>query len=416
MTKSQSPSSVIRILVIAIIIDTMGFGLIFPILPSLFISRNADLVSIHTGIQVRHLYYAISLALWPVGNFFGTPFFGRLSDKYGRKPILLICLSCLCICYCFYALAVYLHSALLFFIMNLIAGFFGGNYDVAQAAVVDVSPPQQKTRNIGWIAIAAAIGMIVGPVITSFTTDTSIRSWLTLATPFGIAAILTAANVLMILTLFKETYAGNRLLRIGMTKALSACSFIFTDARVSLIGLAYFGLTFGWGLYFVAMPLILAQVFNLHTHYIGLFFCVLGLGNVFAIVFVQPLLTNRYSAQKIYVAAIITIAIGMMICLVVKHWIMLGVMAFILAMLQVLCISNLLSMCSDQGDRDEYGKIMGGLGALASVAMFASSMMLTWIISKHIVLPFIVSGISFLISGGLVMYKRRQLTGARLGP
>ena len=92
MTNSRINKSITIILIITVMIDVMGMGLIFPILPSLFLSNNSPFLSMTASISMRHVFYAIGIAFWPIGAFFGAPYLGKISDTIGRKKVLILSL------------------------------------------------------------------------------------------------------------------------------------------------------------------------------------------------------------------------------------------------------------------------------------------------------------------------------------
>jgi MFS family permease len=403
----KSSTYLLMTLMLTIVIDIMGFSLVFPILPALFVSGKAILVGTHLSLKMRYVFYGIALALWPVGTFFGTPYLGQLSDKFGRKNLLIVCLIVTGIGYSFYAIAIYLHSAILFFVTRLFSGFFGGNYDIAQAATADISPKELKMRNMGWISVAAAIGMIIGPAIASFTTSSRIISWFSIVTPFWIAATFAILNAILIMILFRETYKTKKKTHISLSKIFSAFLFIFTDKRVILLGIAFFLLNLGWGFYLTAMPLILTQIFHFSIQFAGIFFCVLGIGSIFAILFVQPLILQKTSLKNIFIYCAIIIAVLLIISDIHPSLKEMWIAVFVFAVLQILCFSSLLAMCSNAVTIDEQGKVMGGIGAVTSVSFFAASMLLAWLTHFSVMLPLIVAAIAFGLSG-LLMLKHTK--------
>ena len=191
--------------------------------------------------------------------FFCTPYLGELSDKFGRRNILTICLLMTGISYAFSAISIVTGQLVLFFISRFISGFFGGCYDIAQAATADISTPKQKARNMGWMTVAVSLGMIIGPAIASFTSDSALLFNSSITTPFWIACFLAVTNSLLVHYIFKETYSVNSKSKIQITKIFYSFIFIFTDRRVRKLGLIFLLLNIGWGLFITSIPLVLSQ-------------------------------------------------------------------------------------------------------------------------------------------------------------
>ena len=112
------------VLMLIVIIEVMGLGLVLPILPGLFIAKSSPILGLTTGINLRHFFYGLYLSVFPIGMFFGTPFLGELSDKFGRKKILLLCLLAVALCYFFSVVAIHIHSLTIFLLVRIFSGFF----------------------------------------------------------------------------------------------------------------------------------------------------------------------------------------------------------------------------------------------------------------------------------------------------
>lgn len=398
----QRKSYLLITLMFTIVVDVMGFTLVFPLFPSLFLPGHAALLSTQTSFAVRYICYSVALALWPLAGFFGTPYLGQLSDKFGRKKILVICILITSMSYGLYAVSIYVRSIYLLFATRIIAGFFGANYNIAQAATADISSPELKMRNMGWITVAAAIGMVVGPMIASLTTNTNIVSWFSVATPFWVASIMTFCNAILIILLFKETYVVKGKAELFLSKIFSAFLFIFTDKRVIIMGLSFFFLNLGWLFYLTSMPLILAQIFHLNIQLMGLFFCVLGLGSVSAILFVQPKLPKKFSLKTIYISTILCMSVLLIISDIIPSLKELWAIVFVFSILQVLCYSSLFAMCSNAVSTHEQGKVMGGLGSVTSISSFLACILIGWLTHFSVLLPLLVGACVLLISGFLI--------------
>lgn len=190
MTRSVTSPHTIAFIVFTIFIDAVGFGIIMPVLPQLVMDVAS--VDLSAAIEVG-AWIGFAMA---VASFISAPVLGNLSDAHGRRLVLLLSLAGLTIDY---LLLVIVGSLPLLFIARIISGVFGGSFAAAQAAIADVTAPEQRARNYGFVGAAFGIGFIAGPLIGGLLSEWGPRA------PFAAAAALAGLNFLYGLTLFPET-------------------------------------------------------------------------------------------------------------------------------------------------------------------------------------------------------------------
>ena len=177
----QPRKAAINFIFITLLIDVMGWGLIIPVMP--------DLISQLKNIPVNEAspYGAWLLSAYAVTQFLFAPVIGNLSDKYGRRPVLLCSLIGFGIDYLFLALA---PSYGWLFIGRIIAGITGASFTTASAYIADVSTTETRAKNFGMIGAAFGLGFIIGPALGGLLAGWGVRA------PFYAAAILCLLNTL----------------------------------------------------------------------------------------------------------------------------------------------------------------------------------------------------------------------------
>lgn len=139
------------VIFLTVFIYLLGFGIVIPIIPSLSIQMGAS------ALQVGLLMSVYSLM-----QFIFSPWWGRMSDKYGRRPILLICLFGEIFSYLLFAQA---RSLEILFLARILSGFFGASISTASAYISDVTPPQERSKGMALIGAAFGLGFLFGPAI-----------------------------------------------------------------------------------------------------------------------------------------------------------------------------------------------------------------------------------------------------------
>lgn len=365
---------IISILITTVIIDVMGMGLVLPLMPSLFLIDHSVFVSGNPSIH--YLYYAIAMGVWPLGLFFGTPFLGDLSDRFGRRNILMLCLLGTALTYLSSGLSSEWHLLSLFLISRFLSGFFAGSYTLAQAVMVDISPEESRSRYLGWISMAASIGFVIGPAITSLTGGAHFFTWLSLETPFYIATVLSVLNLLSVTFFLPETDTHRRAVKPSLLNALTLFSHIFTDPRTRVLGYSFLFMQVGWGFYVQDIPLILNQVFHLDVKYLGLFFAVLGLGVLTGVLFVQPILLRYFSLKKLIVWTMIATCVILMLSVVFQVITIQWLSAYFATIPELVGYTAALTLLSKAVNDNEQGKIMGGTGAIYGASWFVNALLI----------------------------------------
>src|SRR3990167_3386359 len=141
-------------LFLVLFIDGMGLGLVFPLLNALVMDPHSSFLPTHFGDAIRNVCFGSLVGIYMICWFFGASFLGDLSDHIGRRKALLLCLIGAFFGYVLSAISVILHSVFLLLLGRVIAGFTAGSQPIAQAAIVDLSEPEHKVRNLGFILLA----------------------------------------------------------------------------------------------------------------------------------------------------------------------------------------------------------------------------------------------------------------------
>lgn len=182
-------------MLVTIFIDAIGFGLIIPVLPRLLMAVGG--FGLGDAVRVA-AWMGLAIA---VASFFSAPVLGNLSDRFGRRPVLLLALSGLALDYLLLAVA---NTLPLIVLGRVLSGAFGGSYAPAQAAIADVTVPEQRARNFGFVSAAFGVGFVLGPAIGGLLGQLGERA------PFYVASGLAALNVAYGLTVFPETLPAGR--------------------------------------------------------------------------------------------------------------------------------------------------------------------------------------------------------------
>jgi DHA1 family tetracycline resistance protein-like MFS transporter len=164
---------------VTILIDVIGLGIIIPVFPSLI----SDLTG--QGLSGASRYGGWLIFAYAFMQFIFAPILGSFSDKYGRRPVLLLSLLGLGLDYIFHALA---PTIAWLFVGRIIAGMSGASFTTATAYIADISSPEKKSQNFGLVGAAFGLGFIIGPVIGGLASQWGIRA------PFLVAAGLSLIN------------------------------------------------------------------------------------------------------------------------------------------------------------------------------------------------------------------------------
>ncbi|MCA1812814.1 MAG: TCR/Tet family MFS transporter [Halobacteriales archaeon] len=192
---SATMNRAITFIVVTVLLDSIGFGIIIPVFPTLITSlANVDLSQ--ASILGGWLLFSFAVV-----QFFSAPLLGNLSDRYGRRPVLLLSLAMFGVDYLIMGLA---PTLAWLFVGRILAGIPGAAYTPAYAYLADVSPPEQRAKHFGMVGAAFGIGFILGPAVGGLLGTLGPRA------PFLAAAAVAFANLAFGFFVLPESLPADR--------------------------------------------------------------------------------------------------------------------------------------------------------------------------------------------------------------
>jgi len=380
-------SAAISFIFITLLIDVTGIGLIIPVVPGLIEQL------IHGSISDASRYSGWLAFAYAIMQFLFAPLLGNLSDKYGRRPVLLLSLLGLGIDYIFLAIA---PSIGWLFVGRIIAGFAGASFTTATAYIADISTPQNRAQNFGMVGAAFGLGFILGPVIGGLLGEYGVR------VPFIVAACLSLVNCLYGYFVLPESLAiENR--REFQWKRANPIGSLKQLQKYPAVG----GLVLSFFLIYLAANAVQStwsffgiKQFNWTPKIIGLSLGLVGLlvgavqGGLIRIV--NPWLGNKKSVY----AGLALYAIGLFLfSIATQSWMMF--LFLVPYCLGGICGPALQSIISGQVPANEQGELQGGLTSVMSLTNIIGPILMTSLFSYFTkpAAPFHFAGAAFFLGG-----------------
>ena len=248
----------VLVIFLTVFIDLVGFGIVVPLVPVYSKHLVPDCIG---PLWAQGLAIGVIIASYSAMQFIFSPIWGRLSDRYGRRPILLISTAGATVSYVLFALSAGLQSHVaalaLMIVSRSFAGLCGGNITVAQAYIADITPPEQRSRKMGLIGMAFGLGFIFGPAIGGLS-----LKHLGGEGPGWIAAGLCAANFLLALAILTESRKPTSE-HVAPRPHLAQWGHTLGTPKIGLLVVVFFLATFCFSCFESTLPLLVGENFHL---------------------------------------------------------------------------------------------------------------------------------------------------------
>lgn len=390
MKKSQKPAA-IGFIFITMLIDITGWGIIIPVIPKLI----SELIN--GDISEAAKYGGWLTFAYAITQFVCAPLIGNLSDKYGRRPIILISLFAFALDYLLLAFS---PTIIWLFVGRIIAGLTGASITTASAYIADVSTPENRAKNFGMIGAAFGLGFIIGPVIGGLLGQFGSR------VPFYAAAILCMLNFLYGYFILPESLPKKNRREFEWKRANPITAFLNLKKYPSLIGLilAIFLLYVGSHAVHSNWSFFTMYRFGWDEKMVGISLGVVGLlvglvqGGL--IRWTSPRLGNE---KSIYIGLALYTVGMLLFAFATQSWMM-------FVFLIPYCLGGiagpaLQATISEKVPANEQGEIQGTLASLMSASAIVGPPMMTntFYFFTHKEAPFQFAGAPFLLGSFLML-------------
>ncbi|HEV7738468.1 MAG TPA: MFS transporter [Chlamydiales bacterium] len=204
MSEKKQQNRQFLVILTIVFLGFIGISMPYLIFPPLFVNPEYLFLPVGWSDASRALFLGITLAAYPIGQFFGSPILGALSDDYGRKSLLSGSLLIAAICNLLTGIAIGGENLALLIVSRLLAGFMEGNIAIARAMVVDLKL-LSKHDTLGKINAVASIAYLVGPLLGGAMADKNIFEWFSTSTPFFFTCILFSCLAGLALLILKKS-------------------------------------------------------------------------------------------------------------------------------------------------------------------------------------------------------------------
>ena len=360
MSESTTPTTEKSSLVfvfLVVFIDMLGFGIIMPVLPKLITNITGDTIS-NAAVYAGWLAFAYAAMQFVFG-----PSVGNLSDRFGRRPVLLGALGGYAIAY---MLMGFSSSLLWLFAARIIAGVMGASFSTAYAYIADISPAKQRSQNFGLIGAAFGLGFIFGPALGGILGEYGTRL------PFFAAGILAAVNLLFGFFMLRESLPGEkrRPFNIGRANALVALKGLNGQNKIVFWYAA--ALTI-WMTAHVVYPIIFAfyamEAFGWSEWTVGMALACVGVGAAIVQGVLIRVLIPKIGERNAVIIAACSMAASCVFYVVAgpdQGWLIF--LAIPIGSLQGLFQPSINGLMSNAVSDDTQGELQGAVASLQSMA------------------------------------------------
>lgn len=394
---------------ITVFIDLLGVGIIIPVIPAIFFEEGSKFFTGEYSKEQISMFYGILLASYPFMQFFGAPMLGALSDRYGRKPILLFSLLGTIIGYLLFAYAIVSRNLLLLFFARMIPGFMGGNIAIITSSIADVSDKDSRTRNFGLVGMAFGIGFILGPMIGGFLSDDSIVSWFDHHVPFLFTAGLTMLNIILVYFNFKETLKEKNHTKVSIFKGVQNIFTSFTDPKLRNVFIIVLLISIGFTFYTQFFSVVLYDVFDFKEKNIGLLYGYVGIWLALTQGGLVRFLSYRYKPKQILRISLPFLALGISLILLPTEGWMFYIVNPIIAIFYGISSPNMTSLVSAQVDGSKQGSILGINQSMLSLGQMITPLVGGYLVAFNPYYPIISGTIIIFLAFVVFVIVRKKL-------
>jgi DHA1 family tetracycline resistance protein-like MFS transporter len=397
-------------LYLVVFVGFLGYSLMITVFTPMILDGGWGPFSAASSTSKRTLVLGVLLALYPLGQFVGAPIMGALSDRFGRRPVLLVSLGATTAWYVVIAAALVTESLVLLFVAALCAGLSEGNIVIAQSAIADSAAPDDRERLFGYVYLAASMGYVVGPLGGGKLADAALGTWFGYSAPYWVVAGLLSLMLAWMLFRFGETRGGRE--RVPYLEAVTNLKNIVSVVelrRLYLINFLMYLAIFG---FFRVYPMYLVDEFDLGVSRVSEFVAWVGVPIVIVNLGLVGALARHVSARSTVV--VFGLATGVLMSLIVVPsvvdalWITLGSTALGVA----ICLPACAAMLSLAARGNDQGSVLGNNQSLQVGAEALSGFVGGALAALVVKLPLLVFAGFAVVAALLATRTRARRAGA----
>jgi multidrug resistance protein len=386
------------VIFLTVFIDMVGFGIVIPVLP----------------LYAEHFHATPVQIGWLTGIYSGmqivfVPILGRLSDRFGRRPILIVSLIGTAIGFLIMGWA---SSLLLLFVARIIDGASGGNISTAQAYIADVSTPENRSRSMGVIGAAFGLGFTFGPMIGG------IMSRISYGAPFYFAAALAVVNVVLLYFILPESLSAEYRSKPHKRTRLAE---VFQHGHARLFGTivaTYFFTITGFAIMTTLFALFTEKHFGFDAHQTGYVFGFIGIISVILQGGLIGRLVRMFGETALARTGLLLLAISLFSLPLVGTIPMLLLVCATTAIANGLVNPTLNGLASQMIDRSWQGRALGLMQSAGSLGRLVGPLLGGWLLmfdlgrplAYYARTPFFASAAILLVAFALALNFRKPIT------
>jgi multidrug resistance protein len=338
---------------LTIFLDLVGFGIVLPLLPRFAAAHHA-----------QEWQIGLLMASYSLMQFFFAPVWGRLSDRIGRRPVLLFSITGSAVSYLIFAFAPNLAAL---FLARIVAGIMAANLSTAQAYVADVTTPENRARGMGMVGAAFALGFVLGPALGGVLGGHGNNPQL----PVGLAAAgFSLLDLLLAAVLLRESLTPERRARAAAAPGsrLERMAAALRHPKIGLPILVFFLSTVAWSQLEPTLARLAQIDFLFSARQTGYLFAYLGL----IVALVQGGFAGRMARKsgeaRMILAGTLLLALGLALIPLMRHPGGLFASVTVAALGQAITVPGIQSLISRSAAAEEQGTTLGVTQGFASLA------------------------------------------------
>jgi len=349
-----------RILIIFLIMFTevLGFSMVAPVIPFLALSLGLNVLQI-----------GLILSIFSLCQFFASPVTGKLSDRYGRKPLLIVSQISTFIGFMLLGLA---NEVWILILARLVDGLIGSNMTVSQAYISDVTEPENRTKVYGYSSAVFGAGLIFGPLIGG------ILSTISYSTPMFFAAGVCLVSILLVVIFLPESLTvKEEKVRISFNDIfpINDTKRFFKDSKIRKLLIIFLIYSLGFMLFISTFALFAEIQINVTALEVGFFMAWIGVLRVFFQTILISPLQKTFGENKVLKIGIISMITAFTILIFTTTFLFTFIPLVFVAFGTGICRPVLTSKLANSVEQEETGSLLGVNNALMSIAQIIAPIM-----------------------------------------